>query len=49
LITDENKTKPNKIPAVAKRNGIECIDVNDFMVERELKIHRKNKTGYSKD
>ena len=41
LITDENKTKPNKIPAVAKKNGIDCIDVNDFLVERELKIQRK--------
>lgn len=41
LITDENKTKLNKIPAVAKRYGIECIDVYDFMVERELKIQRK--------
>lgn len=44
LITDENKSKPNKIPAVAKRNGVECIDINDFMIERGLKIQRKNNT-----
>lgn len=41
LITDESKTKPNKIPAVSKKNGVRCIDINDFLIERELKMERK--------
>jgi len=41
LISNESKTKPNRIPAIAKKNGVECIDINDFLIERELKIVRK--------
>ena len=29
------------MPAVAKKNGVECIDLNDFMIERGLRIERK--------
>ncbi|MCB0735989.1 MAG: DUF4411 family protein [Bacteroidetes bacterium] len=42
LISNESKAKPNKMPAVARKNGVECISLNDFMVERELKIQRKS-------
>ncbi len=41
LITNENKTKPNKIPKVAEKNGVRCIDIYDFLYERELKMQRK--------
>lgn len=41
LITNENKTKPNKIPAVATKNGVKCIDINDFLNERGLRMERK--------
>jgi len=41
LITNENKNKPNKIPAVAKRYGVRCIDGYDFLRERGLKLERK--------
>lgn len=41
LITNESKTKHNKIPAVAKKNGIKCIDINDFLNERGLRMERK--------
>jgi hypothetical protein len=40
LITDESKTKTNKIPAVASKNGVKCIDINDFLIERGLKMVR---------
>jgi len=43
LITDESKTKPNKIPAVASKNQVTCIDIYDFLKERELKMERKEK------
>ena len=43
LITSESKTKPNKIPAIAKKNGVRSIDINDFLLERELKMERKKK------
>jgi len=43
LITSESKIKPNKIPAIALKNGVKCIDINDFLVERELKMERKKK------
>ncbi len=43
LITSESKTKPNKIPAVAKKNGVRCIDINDFLIERGLRMVRKEK------
>ena len=41
LITNESKTKNNKIPAVSKRNGVRCIDINDFLIERGLRMERK--------
>ena len=43
LITNESKTKPNKIPGVSAKNGIRCIDINDFLIERGLKMERKKK------
>jgi hypothetical protein len=43
LITNESKAKPNKIPAVAQKNGVRCIDLNDFLLERGLKMERKRK------
>lgn len=43
LITNESKVKPNKIPGVSAKNGVRCIDINDFLVERELKMERKKK------
>ena len=43
LITNESKTKPNKIPGVSAKNGVKCIDINDFLMERELKMERKKK------
>jgi len=41
LITNENPNKPNKIPAVSKKNGVRCIDIFKFLNERELKMVRK--------
>lgn len=41
LITNESKVKPNKIPTVATKNGVICIDMNDFLVERGLRMQRK--------
>lgn len=41
LITNESKTKANKIPAVAAKNGVKCIDINDFLLERGLRMERK--------
>ncbi len=41
LITNESKTKHNKIPAVSTKNGVRCIDINDFLVERGLRMERK--------
>lgn len=43
LITNESKVKPNKIPGVSAKNKVRCIDINDFLVERELKMERKKK------
>ncbi len=43
LITNESKIKPNKIPSVSAKNGVRCIDINDFLVERELRMERKKK------
>jgi hypothetical protein len=43
LITNENKNKPNKIPLVAAKNSVRCIDIFDFMTERELKMVRRPK------
>ncbi len=41
LITNESKTKNNRIPAVAERNGVRCIDINDFLNERGLRMEKK--------
>lgn len=41
LITNESKIKPNKIPAVSKKNGVTCIDINDFLIERGLRMERR--------
>ncbi len=41
LITNESKTKPNKIPAVSYKNGVRCIDIFDFLNERGLRMERK--------
>ncbi|MEI6174926.1 MAG: DUF4411 family protein [Bacteroidota bacterium] len=41
LITCESKLKPNRIPAVSFKNKVRCIDLNDFMVERGLRMERK--------
>lgn len=43
LITSESKTRANKIPAVAKKHGVDCIDINDFLTERGLKMERRKK------
>ena len=37
----EGKDKSNKIPAVAKKHGVRCIDVDVFLMERGLKMERK--------
>ena len=41
LITNESKTKLNKIPAIAKKNGVKSININDFLEERGLRMQRK--------
>lgn len=41
LITSESKIKSNKIPAVSFKNKVRCIDINDFMIERGLRMERK--------
>ena len=41
LITNESKTRHNKIPAVALKHGVRCIDINDFLMERGLRMERK--------
>jgi len=41
LITNESKIKPNKIPAVSEKNGVTCIDINDFLIERGLRMERR--------
>ncbi|NTW48840.1 MAG: DUF4411 family protein [Chlorobiales bacterium] len=43
LITDENKDKPNKIPKVAAKNGVACIDIYQFFIDRGLKMERRKK------
>lgn len=42
LVSDERKLVFNKIPEVAKRNGVQCISLYDFFEERGLKMVRKN-------
>jgi hypothetical protein len=41
LITNESKIKHNKIPAVAIKNGVKCIDLNEFLNERGLRMERR--------
>ena len=43
LITNESKTKSNKIPAIAAKYKVKCIDINDFMIKRGLRMERKKK------
>jgi Domain of unknown function (DUF4411) len=43
LITNESKTKPNKIPGVSMKNGVKCIDIFEFLVEREMRMERKKR------
>lgn len=43
LITGESKTKHNKIPSVAAKYGVTCFDINDFLIDRQLKMERKKK------
>ena len=40
LVTNESETKPNKIPAVAKKNGVNCINIYDFLNKRGLRMQR---------
>lgn len=42
LISDEKKFVSNKIPEVAKKNGVDCISLYEFFEERGLKMVRKN-------
>jgi len=42
LISDERKFVSNKIPEVAKKNGVHCINLYEFFEERGLKMVRKN-------
>ena len=42
LITSESKYKPNKIPAVANKNGVYNINISEFFEARGLKMVRKN-------
>jgi hypothetical protein len=41
LISNESKTKHNKIPAIPKKNDVQCIDINDFLLERGLRFERR--------
>ncbi len=41
LITNESKEKPNKIPKVAEKYGVNCINIYEFMEQRGLKMQRK--------
>lgn len=40
LITNESKTKHNKIPAVSKKYNVKCIDINEFLIERGMRMQR---------
>lgn len=42
LISDEKKLVSNKIPEVAKKNGVRCINLYEFFEECGLKMVRKN-------
>ncbi|MBA4154712.1 DUF4411 family protein [Flavobacterium sp.] len=41
LITNESKTKHNKIPAISKKYDVKCIDINDFLIDRSMRMERK--------
>ena len=43
VITNESKTKHNKIPAVCKKHNVRCIDINEFLVERGMMMQRNQK------
>ncbi len=43
LVTNESETKPNKIPAVAKKNGVNCINIYTFLQQRGMKMQRTKK------
>lgn len=43
LITNESKTKQNKIPAVSKKYDVKCIDINEFLIERGMRMKRSPK------
>lgn len=43
LITNEKFDVHNKIPAVARKNGVECMNINGFLIDRGLKMERKKK------
>ena len=43
LITNESKDKHNRIPAVAEKHGVRCIDIYEFLEERGLRMERKKK------
>jgi hypothetical protein len=43
LVTNESETKPNKIPAVAKKNGVKCINIYDFLQQRGMRMQRSKK------
>lgn len=42
LISDEKKFVSNKMPEVAKRYEVDCINLYEFFEERGLKMVRKN-------
>jgi hypothetical protein len=42
LITNESKQKPNKIPKVAEKNQVRCIDINEFLAERGMRMIRRS-------
>ncbi|MEK6615782.1 MAG: DUF4411 family protein [Bacteroidota bacterium] len=41
LITNESPTRHNRIPAVAKKKGVTCIDAYAFIRDRGLKMERR--------
>lgn len=43
LITNEKKEAHNKIPAVSEKNDVKCINIYDFLLERGLRMERKNR------
>lgn len=43
LVTDESFVKLNKIPAVCKKNGVDCISIYEFLNRRGLKMERQKR------